>query len=152
MGLRPNLCDAAIRMEAKASRLSRYKLDAIGHCALAAFARALAYQVALKVGIAASSVDSKRPCELDVSHSGSPSERNAAPALADALDKGEQFARRAAEAVRQSNGRYGRRSSVASSGRPNMDRYSTPDQPTDIAHRTDYQPIRAVTSAILGFR
>ena len=26
------------------------------------------------------------------------------------------------------------------------------DQPAEIAHRADYQPIRAVTSAILGFR
>ena len=31
--------------------------------------------------MAAKSVDNSRPCELDVSHSGSPSDRNAAPAL-----------------------------------------------------------------------
>jgi hypothetical protein len=31
--------------------------------------------------MAAKSVDNSRPCELDVSHSGSPSDRNEAPAL-----------------------------------------------------------------------
>ena len=34
-----------------------------------------------KSAMAARSVDNSRPCELDVSHNGSPSDRNAAPAL-----------------------------------------------------------------------
>jgi hypothetical protein len=34
-----------------------------------------------KSAMAAKSVDNSRPCELDVSHSGSPSDRNEAPAL-----------------------------------------------------------------------
>jgi hypothetical protein len=36
--------------------------------------------------------------------------------------------------------------------RPELPGYSTPDQPAEIAHRADYQPIRRVTSSILGFR
>jgi hypothetical protein len=57
------------------------ELGARSHSPLPAFSSALADQVTLEVGDAARSVDSSRPCELEVSQSGSPSDRNAAPAL-----------------------------------------------------------------------
>jgi hypothetical protein len=41
--------------------------------------------------MAARRVESNRPCGLDVSHNGSPSERNTAPAFADAVDEIEQL-------------------------------------------------------------
>jgi hypothetical protein len=49
--------------------------------------------------MAANSVDNSRPCELDVSQSGSPSDRNAAPALPMLLDQLQQLPCRPTEAI-----------------------------------------------------
>jgi hypothetical protein len=57
------------------------ELHPLGYGALTAFAGPLADQLTFNSAMPASKVESNRPCALDVSQRGSPSDRKAAPAL-----------------------------------------------------------------------